>query len=177
MIFSFFQMLLADSLGRCCISLIVLNSSTLRKTFLTICGLGMSVTTSVFAAIFWRFSPEKDVFKIPTILNEVLTDNVFILTTLSLYLFFFNTGFGPVKNTLLCELFTPTEQVHTALNLYRDERRGVQGNTSLSPRELLRVKPKGFSKSEDWYFPVLPESSQGTDGTLLPNSNKNLERH
>ena len=71
----------------------------------------MSITTSVFAAIFWRFSPEKDVFKIPTILNAVLTDNVFILTTLSLYLFFFNIGFGPVKNTLLCELFTPTEQV------------------------------------------------------------------
>ena len=37
---------------------------------------------------------------------------------------------------------------HSVLSLYLDERRGVQGNTSLRSRE---------------YFPVLPDSSQGTD--------------
>ena len=49
------------------------------------------------------------------------------------------------------------------LSLYLDERRGVQGNTSMRSREFPRAQPKGTPETECWYFPVLPDSSQGTD--------------
>ena len=49
------------------------------------------------------------------------------------------------------------------LSLYLDERRGVQGNTSMRSREFPRVQPEGTPETECWYFPVLPNSSQGTD--------------
>ena len=49
------------------------------------------------------------------------------------------------------------------LSLYLDERRGVQGNTSMRSREFPRAQPEGTPKTECWYFPVLPDSSQGTD--------------
>ena len=55
-----------------------------------------------------------------------------------------------VKFTLLAELYL------TVLNLYLDERRGVQGNTSRRSREFPRAQPKGTPETECWYFPVLP---------------------
>ena len=49
------------------------------------------------------------------------------------------------------------------LSLYLDEGRGVQGNTSMRSREFPRAQPEGTPETECWYFPVLPDSSQGTD--------------
>ena len=49
------------------------------------------------------------------------------------------------------------------LSLYLDERRGVQGNTSMRSREFPRAQPEGTPETECWYFPVLPDLSQGTD--------------
>ena len=49
------------------------------------------------------------------------------------------------------------------LSLYLDERRGVQGNTSMRSREFPRAQPERTPETECWYFPVLPNSSQGTD--------------
>ena len=51
------------------------------------------------------------------------------------------------------------------LSLYIDERRGVQGNTCMRSREFLRAQPEGTPLTECWYFPVLPDLSQGTDIT------------
>ena len=51
----------------------------------------------------------------------------------------------------------------TVLSLYLDERRGVQGNTSMRLREFPRAQPEGTPETECWYFPVLPDSSQSTD--------------
>ena len=52
---------------------------------------------------------------------------------------------------------------HRGLSLYLDERRGVQGNTSMRSREFLRAQPEGTPETECWYFTVLPDLSQGTD--------------
>jgi hypothetical protein len=49
------------------------------------------------------------------------------------------------------------------LCLYLNERRGVQGNTSMRSREFPRAQPEGPPETECWYFPVLPNSSQDTD--------------
>ena len=83
-----------------------------------------------------------------------------------------NTGI-PIKSTLLCTAvqFNPVEYSATlcslyccqVLSLYLDERRGVQGNTSMRSREFPRAQPEGTPETECWYFPVLPDSSQGTD--------------
>ena len=51
----------------------------------------------------------------------------------------------------------------TVLSLYLDERTGTQGNTSIRLREFQRAQPEGTPETECWYFPVLPNSSQGTD--------------
>ena len=49
------------------------------------------------------------------------------------------------------------------LSLYLDKRRGVQGNTSMRSREFPRAQPEGTPETECWYFPVVPDLSQGTD--------------
>ena len=51
----------------------------------------------------------------------------------------------------------------TLLSPYLDQRRGVQGNTSMRSREFPRAQSEGTPETECWYFPVLPDSSQGTD--------------
>ena len=51
----------------------------------------------------------------------------------------------------------------TVLSLYLDERRGVEGNTSIRLREFPRAQPKGTPETKCWYFPVLSDLSQGTD--------------
>ena len=38
------------------------------------------------------------------------------------------------------------------LSLYLDERRGVQGNSSMRSREFPRVQPEGTPRTEYWYF-------------------------
>ena len=52
---------------------------------------------------------------------------------------------------------------YSVLSLYIDKRRGVQGNTSMRSREFPRAQPEGTPMTECWYFPVFPDSSQGTD--------------
>ena len=47
----------------------------------------------------------------------------------------------------------------TVLCLYLNERRGVQGNTSMRSREFPRAQPEGTHETECWYFPVLPDLS------------------
>merc|ERR1719239_644821 len=68
--FSFLQLIVADSLG--------------RKTFLIICGLGISVTTLIFAAVFARVSQSKALFDLAS-LAPLLSHPALILTNLSLY--------------------------------------------------------------------------------------------
>ena len=41
------------------------------------------------------------------------------------------------------------------MNLYLDERRGVEGNTSMRSREFARAQPEVTPKTECWYFPIL----------------------
>ena len=67
---------------------------------------------------------------------------------------------------LACVQFMLTDQdcpIGTGLSLYIDERRGVQGNTSMRSREFPRAQPKGTPETECWYFFVLPDLSQGID--------------
>ena len=62
------------------------------------------------------------------------------------------------------EMFLMLNAVYySVLSLYIDERSGVQGNTSMRSREFPRAQPEGTPETECWYFPVLPDSSQGTD--------------
>ena len=78
---------------------------------MVISGLGMGVTTLLFAATFWANShPNETVIGNSTV-KMVLTNHVFLVTTLALYIAFFNLGFGPIRYTLQSELFTPKEQV------------------------------------------------------------------
>ena len=42
------------------------------------------------------------------------------------------------------------------LSLYLDERRGVQGNTSMRSREFPRAQPEGTPETECWYFLYSP---------------------
>ena len=41
---------------------------------------------------------------------------------------------------------------YPVLSLYLDERRGVQGNTSMRSREFPRAQPVGTPETECWYF-------------------------
>ena len=38
------------------------------------------------------------------------------------------------------------------VSLYLDERRGVQGNTSMRSRKFPRAQPEGTPKTKCWYF-------------------------
>ena len=50
-----------------------------------------------------------------------------------------------------------------SLYIVIDERRGVQGNSSMRSREFPRVQPEGTPKIECWYFPVLADLTRCTD--------------
>jgi len=99
MIFSFLVMMVADRLG--------------RKTFLMLSGLGTSLSTAAFAAIFW-IHQNKDQ-EISFLGSEFLiSSNLFLVLCLLVYYFSYNIGFGPMKHTLLSEMFTPMEQENIA---------------------------------------------------------------
>ena len=49
------------------------------------------------------------------------------------------------------------------LSLYLDERRGLQENSSMRLRKFPMAQPKGTPKTESLFFPLLLDSSQGTD--------------
>ena len=100
-----------------------------------ISGLGSCLTTAAFAAIFWNLdNNDKKVgltmdfvifesqrvenliyfqFAVSgsTVLGSILSSNILLVSCLILYFLSFNIGFGPVKFTLLSEMFTPTDQV------------------------------------------------------------------
>jgi len=98
MIFSFFQMIIADRLG--------------RKTFLVISCIGTSLATAAFAAIFWNFDNEREKISFlgSNLLEDILSSNIFLVCCLTAYYLSVTIGTGPVKYTLLSEMFTPTEQ-------------------------------------------------------------------
>ena len=53
---------------------------------------------------------------------------------------------------------------YSVLSLYLDERKGGStGSISMRLREFPMAQPKGTPETECWYFPVLPDQSQGTD--------------
>lgn len=78
----------------------------------------MSLVSLVFSAIFWQTVHSEAIFFGSQLLSLLLSNNTFILIILSLYCLFFNLGFGPMKHTLLCELFSPREQVNILGGLY-----------------------------------------------------------
>ena len=47
--------------------------------------------------------------------------------------------------------------------MHLDERREVQGNTSMRLREFPWVQPEKTLKTVCWYLPVLSDSREGTD--------------
>ena len=55
---------------------------------------------------------------------------------------------------------TITKLCYTVLSLYLDERRGVQGNTSMRLREFPRAQPEGTPETECWYFLYSPLESR-----------------
>ena len=82
-----------------------------RKTFLVISGLGTGVTTALLATSFWANKQPGQSVLGSSILHNFLTNHVFLVVVLVLYIAFFNLGFGPIRYTLQSELFTPKEQV------------------------------------------------------------------
>jgi len=98
--FSFFQLLIADRLG--------------RKTFLIFSGIGCSLSSLVFAAIFWNISKSEDESFVPEIVRTILSSTILLVATLIIYFLSFNIGFGPIKHTLVSEMFTTEEQVTVA---------------------------------------------------------------
>lgn len=96
--FSFLQMVIADKLG--------------RKTFLILSTIGCSLSTLTFAAIFWKIKNSEYTFLIfgSPILDTILSSNMFLVFCLIVYFLSFNIGLGPIKHTLISELFSPGEQ-------------------------------------------------------------------
>ena len=90
----------------------------LRKVFLVLCASGMGIGAIVFSGIFWVSShTESLIFGNPN-LNELLTNNILVVVTLVLFVGSFQFGFGPMRYTLLGELFEPREQVKTLTSIY-----------------------------------------------------------
>ena len=50
--------------------------------------------------------------------DEILTSQTFFVTCIGVYFLAFHIGFGPLKYTLLSEMFSPTEQVKWVLYVY-----------------------------------------------------------
>ena len=68
------------------------------------------------------------------------------------------------SNSVLCPALSCSGVFYwTVLILYLDKRKGVQENTSTRSKEFPRAQPKGTPETKCWYFPVLPDLSQGTD--------------
>ena len=76
----------------------------------------MSLSTFLFAVIFWTATNPAELLLDNILLTNITKNHMFILSNLALFYFFFNTGFGPMKFTLLGELFSATEQVHYNTN-------------------------------------------------------------
>ena len=45
------------------------------------------------------------------LIDTILSSNIFLVSSLAIYFFSVNIGFGPLKYTLLSEMFSPKEQV------------------------------------------------------------------
>ena len=78
---------------------------------MVISGLGTGATTLLFASTFWASNQHNETFLGSSTLKSLLTNDVFLVSILVLYLVFFNLGFGPIRYTLQSELFSPKEQV------------------------------------------------------------------
>ena len=82
-----------------------------RKVFLILCGSGMGLAAIIFAAVFWVSSNSDTLIFGSSFLNQLLRNNILIIVILVLFLGSFNFGFGPMRYTLLSELFQPRDQV------------------------------------------------------------------
>ena len=85
----------------------------LRKVFLVLCASGMGIGAIVFSGIFWVSSHTESLIFGNANLNELLANNILVVVTLVLFVGSFQFGFGPMRYTLLGELFEPREQVKT----------------------------------------------------------------
>ena len=47
----------------------------------------------------------------PEIVTTILSSTILLVATLVIYFLSFNIGFGPIKHTLVSEMFTTEEQV------------------------------------------------------------------
>ena len=78
---------------------------------MVLCASGMGIGAIVFAGIFWVSSHTESLIFGNANINDLLTNNVLVVITLILFVGSFQFGFGPMRYTLLGELFEPREQV------------------------------------------------------------------
>ena len=71
----------------------------------------MSLAAIIFAAIFWVSSHPGTFIFGSSLLTQILSNNILVVLVLVLFLGSFQFGFGPMRYTLLSELFLPREQV------------------------------------------------------------------
>ena len=82
-----------------------------RKVFLVLCATGMGIGATIFSGIFWVTSHTDSWIFGSENFDELLSNNILVVFTLVLFVGSFQFGFGPMRYTLLGELFEPREQV------------------------------------------------------------------
>lgn len=82
-----------------------------RKVFLVLCATGMGIGATIFSGIFWVTSHTDSWIFGSENFDELLSNNILVVFTLVLFVGSFQFGFGPMRYTLLGELFEPRGQV------------------------------------------------------------------
>ena len=82
-----------------------------RKVFLVLCATGMGIGATIFSGIFWVTSHTDSWIFGSENFDELLSNNILVVFTLVFFVGSFQFGFGPMRYTLLGELFEPREQV------------------------------------------------------------------
>ena len=75
----------------------------------------MGIGALIFSGIFWVSSHTESLIFGSANFNELLTNSILVVVTLILFVGSFQFGFGPMRYTLLGELFEPREQVETKI--------------------------------------------------------------
>ena len=87
------------------------DETSFRKVFLVLCATGMGIGATIFSGIFWVTSHTDSWIFGSENFDELLSNNILVVFTLVLFVGSFQFGFGPMRYTLLGELFEPREQV------------------------------------------------------------------
>ena len=87
------------------------NGTFSRKVFLVLCATGMGIGATIFSGIFWVNSHTDSWIFGSENFDELLSNNILVVFTLVFFVGSFQFGFGPMRYTLLGELFEPREQV------------------------------------------------------------------